>query len=225
MKIASLKRVAPFFGLVLFIAAATVVYRELHSYHLRDILRQVHAISSSRFHIAVALTACSYLIMTGYDYLALHYIPHPLPMKKTALTAFLSYAFSNNIGFSMLAGASVRYRLYSSWGLSAVEITQVVLFCTTSLWLGFLILSGTVFTLAPLALPQSLHWPTATVRPLGILLLAAAAAYWIFTLWGKREWAFKGWHFSLPSWRLAGLQMGVAAADWMMAGSVSASRR
>lgn len=137
-----------------------------------------------------------------------------------ALASFLGYTFSNNIGFSMIAGASVRYRLYSAWGLSAVEITQVVLFCTASLWLGFFVLSGVVFMSEPLALPQSLHWRVETVKPLGIVLLSLAGLYLAVTLKGKKTLTFKSWQFSLPSWRLAVAQMTIACTDWLMAGAV-----
>ena len=218
MKSAALKRFTPLIGVGLFVLAAVVLYRQLKAYHLHDILRQVHAIPSGRILAALLLMAGSYLVMTGYDLLALRYIRHPLPPAKTILTAFMGYAFSNNIGFSMIAGASVRYRLYSAWGLSAVEIAQVVLFCSTSLWLGFFGLSGAVFTFAPLALPQSLHWPVATVRPLGALLLAAAVGYWLLTLFIRKEWRLGQWHLTLPPFGLAGAQMVIAAADWMMAG-------
>lgn len=220
MKSAALKRLTPLIGVGLFVFAAMVLYRQLKAYHLHDILGQVHAIPSGQILSALLLMVGSYLVMTGYDLLALRYIRHPLPPAKTALTSFLGYAFSNNIGFSMIAGASVRYRLYSAWGLSAVEITQVVLFCTTSLWLGFFGLSGAVFTFAPLALPRSLHWPVVTVRPLGALLLAAAAGYWMLTLFSRKEWRFGQWRLALPSFGLAGAQMIIAAADWLMAGVV-----
>jgi phosphatidylglycerol lysyltransferase len=220
MKSADLKRFTPLIGAGLFILAAVVLYRQLKAYHLHDILQEVHAIPSGRILAALLLMAGSYLVMTGYDLLALRYIRHPLPPAKTALTAFLGYAFSNNIGFSMIAGASVRYRLYSAWGLSAVEITKVVLFCSTSLWLGFSSLSGAVFAFAPLALPRSLHWPVATVRPLGILLLAAALGYWGLTFFSRREWRFGHWKLAPPSFGLAGAQMAIAAADWLMAGAV-----
>ena len=211
---------APFFGLGLFALAVVVLYRQLHAYHLHDITARIRQMPSAQIWMALVLTACSYLIMTGYDLLALRYIRHPLNTAKTALASFLGYTFSNNIGFSMIAGASVRYRLYSAWGLSAVEITQVVLFCTASLWLGFFVLSGVVFVSEPLALPQSLHWPVETVKPLGIVLLTAAGLYFFVTLKGNKTLTFKSWQFSLPSWRLAAAQITIACADWLMAGAV-----
>ena len=220
MKAPYLKNIAPFLGLILFVMAVGVLYRQLQTYRLHHILSQVHAIAPGRIGLALLLTACSYLIMTGYDLLALHYIRHPLPAAKTILAAFVGYAFSNNIGFSMIAGASVRYRLYSALGLSGFEITQVVLFCTASLWAGFCALSGFVFVFEPLYLPRSLHWPVATVQPLGGVLLTVAALYWAMTVWGKKQWTFNTWRFSLPGWRLSAGQLAIATLDWLMASTV-----
>ncbi|WP_162459206.1 bifunctional lysylphosphatidylglycerol flippase/synthetase MprF [Desulfosarcina ovata] len=220
MKTVNLKRIIPFFGLALFILAVGVLYHQLHTYRLHDIIVQVNAISPARIGWALVFTVCSYLTMTGYDMLALRYIQHDLPTARTVLTAFVSYAFSNNVSLAMVAGASVRYHLYSAWGLSAVEITQVVLFCSASLWLGYCALSGLVFTFQPLSLPQSLHWPLSTMQPLGILLLALTVLYWGLTLWGKKPWTFKAWRFVSPNWKISGVQIVVAAADWLLAGAV-----
>ena len=216
----SFKRIGPFLVLGLFALAAWELYHQLHAYRLHDILNGIQAMPAGRIIAAIGLTICSYLIMTGYDLLALRYIGHPLSAARTALTSFLGYAFSNNIGFSMIAGASVRYRLYSAWGLSGLEVTRVVLFCTATLWLGFFILSGAVFVAQPLALPESLHWPVATVRPLGLILLAITGLYFAATFASKKELTFKTWRFTLPSWRLSGSQIAIASADWLLAGSV-----
>ncbi len=85
----------------------------LSSNRVNDILRYLEELHGNRLFSALAFTFLSYLVMTGYDALALRYIHHPLSYSKTALASFIGYAFSNNIGFSMIAGASVRYRLYS----------------------------------------------------------------------------------------------------------------
>jgi phosphatidylglycerol lysyltransferase len=128
----------PFLGLLLFTAALWVLHHQLKTYHLHDILKHFHELSSVTLFSALFLGILSYLIMTGYDFLALRYIHHPLSYTKTALASFIGYAFSNNIGFSMIAGASVRYRLYTAWGLTTFEITQVIGFCTLTLcpWRG-----------------------------------------------------------------------------------------
>jgi uncharacterized membrane protein YbhN (UPF0104 family) len=109
--------------------------------------------------------------MTGYDVLALRYIQHPLSYRKSGLASFVSYAFSNNIGLSIIAGGSVRYSLYSSWKLSAIEITKVIAFCTLTFWLGFFLLGAAVFLSEPVVIPGTLHLPFESVRPMGWLFL------------------------------------------------------
>ena len=70
------------------------------------------------------------------DLLAIRYIEKPLAAGKVILTSFISYAFSNNIGLSLLAAGSIRYRLYSAWGLSTEEIARVISFTVATFWLG-----------------------------------------------------------------------------------------
>ena len=134
MKRRVLHGLGPLFGILFFSVALWILHQELREYHYHDIARHVAEIPHPRLLVALGLTILSYLIMTGYDTLALRYIQHPLAYAKIALASFIGYAFSNNIGLSMIAGASVRYRLYSAWELSALEITKVIAFCTLTLW-------------------------------------------------------------------------------------------
>ena len=220
MKVLKLKAVIPVLMLLVFILALWSVYHQLHGFKWHDLLAQIRQMPASRVWTALLLTLTGYLIMTGYDTLALRYIRHPLSYGKSALAAGLGYALSNNVGFSMLAGASIRYRIYSAWGLSAIEITQIVLFVSTTLWLGFFGLSGAVFLLDPATLPASLHLPFGSTRALGVLLLSFMLVYIGLTLFYKKSFTIKEWQFTLPSWRLAGGQLVVAVADWLLAGAV-----
>ena len=149
-------KIKPFIGpalsVFLFGAAGWLLHNELRTFHFHEILGYIRDIPSVRIWAASGLTILSYLVMTGYDTFALKYIHHPLSYHKIGLASFIGYSFSNNIGLSMIAGASVRYRLYSAWGLSTFEIAQVVAFCTLTLWLGFLLLGGIVFIIEPMAL-------------------------------------------------------------------------
>jgi hypothetical protein len=77
----------------------------------------------------------------------------------------------------MIAGSSVRYRLYSAWGLSAIDITKVVAFYTLALWLGLGTVAGVMFLIEPLALPSLLHLPFSSIQPLGILFLILVGGY------------------------------------------------
>jgi uncharacterized membrane protein YbhN (UPF0104 family) len=119
------RTVGPLLGLLLFAVALFILHKELKNYSYHDMIRSLGEIPTLRLSMALSLTILNYFIMTGYDHLALRYIRYSLSYGKIALASFIGYAFGTNIGLSMLARSSVRYRLYSAWGLSAVEITKV----------------------------------------------------------------------------------------------------
>ena len=116
MKINLLRKLGPFIALVFFAGALWVMHNELKAHSFHEIAIHIREIPLSRVLFALAFTMLNYLIMTGYDLLALRYIKHPFSYGKTALASFIGYAFANNMGFAMITGASIRYRLYSSWG-------------------------------------------------------------------------------------------------------------
>jgi phosphatidylglycerol lysyltransferase len=210
----------PGFSIVLFTAAVWLLHSELQNYHLRDILNALASVPSGRLGAAAGLTILSYTVMTGYDALALRYIRYQLAYPKVGLASFIGYAFSNNIGMSMIAGASVRYRLYSAWGLSTLQITQVVAFCTLTLWLGFFTIGGVVFLIEPLTIPAAIHLPLASLRVIGIVMLAVVLAYGIATTAKKTAITIREWEIQLPSVRLLLSQLILAALDWMLASLV-----
>lgn len=220
MKPKLLHSLGPVFGLLLFAVALWVLHHELKAYQLKDILHHLHELPAHRLFLALFLTILSYLTMTGYDALALRYIQRPLAYGKTALASFIGYAFSNNIGLSMIAGASVRYRLYSTWGLSTFEITKLVAFCTLTLWLGFFTVGGLVFLSEPIMIPGTLHLPFASVRPIGAIFLMVVGSYVLATLLRKTPLKIRDWEFSLPSLKLLMIQLAIASLDWIMAGTV-----
>jgi phosphatidylglycerol lysyltransferase len=220
MKPKLLHSLGPLFGLLLFAVALWVLHHELKAYHLKDILHHLHELPAHRLFLALFLTILSYLTMTGYDALALRYIQRPLAYGKTALASFIGYAFSNNIGLSMIAGASVRYRLYSTWGLSTFEITKLVAFCTLTLWLGFFTVGGLVFLSEPIMIPGTFHLPFDSVRPIGAIFLIFVGSYVLATWVRKKPLKIRDWEFSLPSLKLLMIQLAIASLDWIMAGTV-----
>jgi phosphatidylglycerol lysyltransferase len=220
MKSKFLKYAGPLCSLILFAGALWILGHEVQTVRLQHILPEIKAIPGERFWPAVVLTVLSYTLMTGYDFLAIRFIKHTLSIGKIALASFLGYAFSNNIGLSMLAGASVRYRLYSGWGLSALDITKMVSFCTVSLWLGFFGLGGAVFVWEPLAIPPGWHVPFATVQPLGVMLLSVLAAYLALAVSRKQPLRFRDWELTLPSSGILLAQVLLACLDWLLAATV-----
>jgi len=210
----------PILGVALFSLAIWVLHRELSTYHFKYILHHIGSIPANRIAVALLLTTAGYGIMTTYDLLALRYLKQSLAYGKIAMAAFIGAAFSNNIGLSMIAGASVRYRLYASWGLSALEITKLVFFCTLTLWLGFFALGGMVFVIDPLLLPTVLHLPLMSTRTVGMLMGLPVVAYLAAGALMKNPVRLFHWEIDVPSLKSGALQLLVGAADWFLAAGV-----
>ena len=163
-------------GLVLFLAALEVLRLELQSVSWQDLTADVLSTSSPRLAVAVVLTALNYLTLTGYDQLAFAYIGKSIPRRQIAAVSFVAYAVSNNVGFAMLSGASVRYRFYTRWGVTAEELSRIVFFYVTTFWLGLLLLGGV--SLAVIGLPGDAYAGSPVlVRSAGVLLMLVAIFY------------------------------------------------
>lgn len=112
-----LRRVLPaLIGVVLFAAAVHVLRTELGAASRHTLVRDVFGTPPRQLVAALVLTAINYAVLTGYDFLAFAYIRRRLPHGRIALTSFVAYAIANNVGWSMVSGASVRYRFYTRWG-------------------------------------------------------------------------------------------------------------
>ena len=70
------------------------------------------------------------------------YVGRRPPWRRVVMTSFLAYAISNNVGFAMLSGASVRYRFYTRWGITAEELSRIVFSYVVTFWLGLLLIGG-----------------------------------------------------------------------------------
>ena len=219
-----LKRIVPFLKPLLILALFAIALRVLHDtlahYRYRDVIGYVSALPGDQLLLAIVLTLLGYLVMTGYDTLAFRYIRHPLPYFKIALASFIGYAFNNNVGFSGLVGGSLRYRLYNAWRLTAVEIAKVIVFCTISFWLGFVLLGGIFFLASPPDVPPSIYLPFPSMRILGIVLLLPAIAYMLWISIRREPIRIKQWEFELPSVSLFIAQVATSCLDWIIAAGV-----
>ena len=210
----------PILGAVLFVAALWIIHQALAKYQYHDIVRHLEELPRERLVLALVLTLLNYLILTGYDTLSIRYIRHSLSYGKVAFVSFIAYAFSQSLGFGWLTGGSIRFRLYSSWGLSAVEITNVVAFNGLTFWLGFFTLAGAVFLFEPIPIPAALDFPFFSLRLPGVLMLLVVSGYLLWVLVIKRPLRIRSWEFPAPPLRLLVFQLLLPCLDWAVAGSV-----
>ncbi|MEH1766651.1 MAG: lysylphosphatidylglycerol synthase domain-containing protein [Nostoc sp.] len=208
------------FGLLLLVLSLWAIASELRQYNYRDILNSLAAIPKSRLSWAIWLTALGYLVMIGYDILGFHYINRSLSWNKIAFTSFISSAFSNTIGFALLTGSAIRYRFYSSWGVSAVAIAQVIAFANFTFWLGMFAVAGLIFVINPLTIPTQLHLPFATVRPIGVIFLLLIAIYLLGSIFIRQPLTIRQQEFRFPSLPISLAQIAISSFDWILAAAV-----
>ncbi len=209
----------PLFVCCMLLAALWLLHRELSEYHLRDFLRSLSEISSTKVWLAVGLTLLNYVILVGYDVLAIRYIRQIMSFPRIALASFLGYAVGNNFG-TLLGGSTIRLRLYTAWGLTAVDILKLVLILSVTFWIGLFALAGVVFIVDPLPIPDRLYLPGANTVPIGFLLLSVAVGYLVLCAVRRKPLKIRQWEFAPPPFVLSLLQLLVAMVDLMVAAAV-----
>ncbi len=213
-----MKRVLHHFGrllvLAIFLYAAWLLYERLKHYTPEQIFDAVRGIP--RWHIVAAslLTVFNYLILVGYDWFAVRWVrAGNVSLGKIALASFTGYAFSYNFG-ATLFGTSIRYRLYSAWGVPLLKIVDLLLILGLTFWFGVFALAGVVFIASPLPIPEKLrHIPLALHSTfwLGLLMLVIAGALVAFIALRQKRVKPFGWQtFWTGVLTLVGLVLAVA---------------
>ncbi len=217
----SLRPLAPALGAGLFLAALAVLHRELRAVRYHQLTAAVFALPRSRVLLALLLTALNYAVLTGYDQLACAWIGRRLKRSWIALAGFVSYAISNSLGFGMVAGAAVRFRFYTRWGVGALELSKIVLFQTTTFWLGLLVLGGATLGLTPH--PWLRELPGAPLlRGVGLGMLALGVAYAVLPFVRRQPLHVGRFELPVPAPLLAAGQFTLSILDWTLAAAVLA---
>ena len=162
-------------GIGLLVLAIWIFGRTLHKYDMAEVVDHLHQIPIHRLVIAVFFVALSYLTQTVYDFLAATSVRLKVSPARASLAAFIGNAFTNNIGFSLVTGTSLRYRFYLAWGYSAWEIAQVVGFSKLAFTNGLFVFIGITQIIDPVRLPETFHLPFSP-RIVGALMLLPTAA-------------------------------------------------
>ncbi len=213
-----MKRYFRFLGPIIvtsiFILAIYLLYHKLKAYSIAQIRSSIEQISYSRIGLSLVLMVINYLILVGYDWLALKAIRKNLPISKVGLVSFVGQAVSYNFG-ALLGGTSVRYRFYSAWGFSITEIVRLVLMLAVTFWVGALGLCGVIFLLAPPLIPDELlhNMPIKDVRFLGAILTLIACSYLALCFAVRKPIRIFGKEFVFPGPRIAIAQCIVAGVD------------
>ena len=173
----------PVVGLAAVGISAWLLYKELRSISLDDVIHSLNAIPAHRWILAGLASLVAYAALAGYDRIALLHLRRKISWVFIALCSFTTYALSHNIGASVLSGAVVRYRAYSSQGMNGPEIALLIAFCSFTFILGVLTLSSVVLLTEPQLLQRfNAELPLSLSYVLGFGALAIVLLY-VFGSW------------------------------------------
>ncbi len=167
----------PVIGLAAVAFSMWLLLRELRGLSLDEVEAAIGAISPSGWILAIASTLFAYFALAWYDRIALAHLGFRLPWTFISAVSFTTYALSHNVGMSMFSGAMVRYRAYSTKGLTIADIGILVAFCSFTFALGTGLLGGLVCVARPGIVSGLFHLPNLTVRVVGVAMLILVALY------------------------------------------------
>src|SRR5215468_10888628 len=117
--------------------ACYVLYHMLRGINVNEVIEAIKSTEPSQIAMAALFVAAGYFTLTFYDLFATRAIGHAhVPYRINALAAFTSYSIGHNVGASVFTGGAVRYRIYSAWGLNAIDVAKICFLAGLTFWLG-----------------------------------------------------------------------------------------
>ncbi len=206
--------------LAFFALVAYLLFSQAQTIEWDKVFANMRSLPPAVLLAAVALAAASHALYSCFDLLGRYVTGHPLSAGEVMTVTFISYAFNLNLG-SLIGGIAFRYRLYSRHGLDTGTVTRVVAISMLTNWLGYLLLTGIVFWWRPVSPPSGWKLDAFGLQLLGAALSAAAVAYVLLCAFaGRRDWSVRGMELTLPSARLALLQLAMSALNWLLIAGV-----
>ena len=196
----------PAIGAIAVAASVWLLSREFKGEAVASqVWHQLGAITPGHYLLSIASALAAYAALAWYDRIALlHLGVGRVSIVFVALCSFTTYALSHTIGATVFSGAMVRYRAYSSKGLSAAQIAILVALCSITFGLGVMLVGGLVLVFEPQELrrvggmlPHILtNVPIA--RSVGVLSLLAVSAYVFGSLKGLPPFGFGRHRIAYP---------------------------
>src|SRR5215472_7563370 len=132
--------------------ACYVLYHMLRGISIDEVFDAIKGTEPRQIALAALFVTAGYFTLTFYDWFAVRAIGRTdVPYRVNALAGFTSYSIGHNVGASVFTGGAVRYRIYSAWGLNAIDVAKICFVAGLTFWLG----NATVLGLGIAYVPQA----------------------------------------------------------------------
>jgi glycosyltransferase 2 family protein len=201
-------------SVTIIVIAAVVLYRMLRGISFYEVVTALRRTPFRTILVAGFLVACGYLTLTLYDLFALRTLGKDhVPYRIAALAGFTSYSIGHNVGVTVLTGGAVRYRVYSTWGLTLIDVAKICFIAGLTFWLGNATVLGLGIAAAPEAASRIDQLPPWLNRTAAYVTLVTLVAY-VGWVWHKpRAIGRDTWEVTLPGGPLTLVQIGIGILD------------
>src|SRR5690349_10022418 len=207
-------RIGLVLSLVIIASAGTVLFRILRGLNVAEVIVALKATETRDVVLGGVFVAAGYFTLTFYDLFALRTIGRKeVPYRIAALSAFTSYSIGHNLGATVFTGGAVRYRIYSAWGMTALDVAKLCFVTGLTFWLGNATVLGLGIAYEPEAARAIDQLPIWANRLVAITALVVLSAY-VGWVWVKpRVIGRAGWTVTLPGGPLTLLQVVIGIVD------------
>lgn len=201
-------------SLLIIVISSVTLFRLLRDIEVEKVLVAVQATSIQMIFMAGGFVAAGYVTLTFYDFFSLRTIGrNEVPYRIAALASFTSYSIGHNLGATVFTGGVVRFRIYSAWGLSVVEVAKIAFVTGLTFWLGNTFLLGIGVAYAPEVASAVDQLPPWLNRVIALAGLAVIVGYIIWLLPRPRVIGRDAWQITLPNAQLTLVQIGIGILD------------
>lgn len=194
--------------------AGFTLYRMLHNIQPERVWSAIADMPAANIAISIAFVAAAYFTITFYDFFSLRTIgAKHVPYRIAALSAFTSFSIGHNLGATVFTGGAIRFRIYSAWGLTLVDVAKIAFVTGLTFWLGNAFVLGLGMAIAPGAASAIDQFPPWINRAIGLAGLTAICCYLIWLAFGVRTVGVKSVSVTLPNAPLTFVQILIGVAD------------
>ncbi|HLZ06234.1 MAG TPA: UPF0104 family protein [Bradyrhizobium sp.] len=194
--------------------ACYVLFHILRGIDVFEVLEAIKSTETHQIALAALFVAAGYFTLTFYDWFAVRAIGHgELAYRVNAFAAFTSYSIGHNVGASVFTGGAVRYRIYSAYGLNAIDVAKICFLAGLTFWLGNAAVLGLGITVHPEAAAWIDQLPVWLNRLLAIAIILALVGYVIWVSAEPRHVGRGPWTVELPGGALTLLQIAIGIVD------------
>lgn len=210
----------PLASATIFVVSIAVLYFILQEIDAGEVLAALASKSREQLLLAAGFAALSYLLLIGYDAIALKKIGLKLPFRTTALGSYTSFAISFTLGFPLVTAGTVRYWIYARKGVRPAEVAKVTVIVGLTFWLGMAVVLGACLIYAAEAVARLARSAPLLLQAAGGGLIVLVLAYLAWVAGGRRAMEVRGWRLELPGAGLSLAQIAIGAAEVCAAAAV-----